>query len=103
VRDALRRYQTSQAPTITGQLDEVTRQLLLVGDRVRSESTAQQESWLKASPSGDYEKLSSLAQLPEYFPGLGMLYVDPATLPAGPFLASSHPDVCATQSFMIAF
>ncbi|HEX9871670.1 MAG TPA: hypothetical protein VGC99_24335, partial [Candidatus Tectomicrobia bacterium] len=35
----------------------------------------------------DYKKLSSLAQLPDYFPGLGTLYVNPSTLPAGPFLA----------------
>jgi Putative peptidoglycan binding domain len=33
-RDALRRYQASQGLPIAGQLDEATRQIFLVGDRV---------------------------------------------------------------------
>ena len=40
-----------------------------------------------ASPDGKYQNVSSLVALPEYIPGLGVLYIDPATLPAGPFLA----------------
>jgi hypothetical protein len=31
--------------------------------------------------------VSDLVALPEFIPGLGSLYVQPATLPAGPFLA----------------
>lgn len=71
-RDALRR---SGQPGTTnhGTANETTRQILLAGDRVRSGSAAQQESWLKAPPGGDYKKLSSLAQLPDSFPGLGTL------------------------------
>jgi hypothetical protein len=41
----------------------------------------------KAPPSGAYKKVSDLVKLPEFLPGLGQLYVDPTTLPAGPFLA----------------
>ena len=85
--DALRRYQASQGLPVTGQLDEATRRVLIAGDRTRSGSAAQPESWLKPPPGSDYKKLSSLAQLPDYFPGLGTLYVNPTTLPAGPFLA----------------
>ena len=44
----------------------------------------------KAPPSGAYKKVSDLVKLPEFLPGLGQLYVDPATLPAGPFLAYDH-------------
>jgi peptidoglycan hydrolase-like protein with peptidoglycan-binding domain len=57
-RDALRRYQASKGLPITGQLDEATRQVLVAGDRTRSGSAAQQESWLKAPPGGNYKKLS---------------------------------------------
>lgn len=39
----------------------------------------------KAIPSG-FKKVSSLVQLPDYLPGMGTLYVNPATLPYGPFL-----------------
>lgn len=41
----------------------------------------------KAPPGGDYKEVSTLVALPNYIPGLGTLYVNPATLPAGPFLA----------------
>ena len=45
--------------------------------------TAQQA----ATPPASYKKVSTLVALPDFVPGLGTLYVDPATLPAGPFLA----------------
>ncbi|MEO8453170.1 MAG: hypothetical protein ABI647_25500, partial [Gemmatimonadota bacterium] len=41
----------------------------------------------KAPPGGAYKGVSTLVQLPDFLPGLGTLYVDPASLPAGPFLA----------------
>jgi hypothetical protein len=41
----------------------------------------------KAPPGDGYKKVSTLVQLPDFLPGLGTLYADPATLPAGPFLA----------------
>ena len=41
----------------------------------------------KAPPGGKYKKVSTLVELPDFVPGLGVLYVDPDTLPAGPFLA----------------
>lgn len=37
-------------------------------------------------PPASFKKVSTLVKLPEYLPGLGVLYVDPATLPVGPFL-----------------
>jgi hypothetical protein len=100
-RDALRRYQANRGLPTTGLLDEATRQTLLAGDRARPGSAAQQESWLKAPPGGDYKKLSLLAQLPDYFPGLGTLYVDPATLPAGPFLAYDRQGNLVSSVYMI--
>ena len=100
-RDALRRYQASQGLPITGQLDEATRRVLMPGSRDRSGSAAQPESWLKAPPGGDFKKLSALAQLPDYFPGLGTLYVNPTTLPAGPFLAYDRQGNLASSVYMI--
>jgi hypothetical protein len=45
------------------------------------------EQVTKAPPAGAYKKVSELVKLPDFLPGLGQLYVDPKTLPAGPFLA----------------
>jgi len=39
----------------------------------------------EAPPTG-FKKVSALVQLPDYIPGLGTLYLDPATAPVGPYL-----------------
>jgi hypothetical protein len=39
--------------------------------------------------------------LPDYFPGLGTLYVDPATLPAGPFLGYGRQGNLVSSVYMI--
>ncbi len=38
------------------------------------------------APPADFKEVSSLVNLPSFVPGLGMLYVNPSTLPVGPFL-----------------
>ncbi len=50
-------------------------------------ATAEAADVMKAPPGDPYKKVSSLVKLPDFLPGLGQLYVDPKTLPAGPFLA----------------
>ena len=40
-------------------------------------------------------------RLPDFVPGLGTLYVDPATLPAGPFLAYDHQGKLVSSIYMI--
>ena len=52
-------------------------------------------------PAGDYQKVSDLVALPEFIPGLGTLYVQPATLPAGPFLAYDRSDRLVSTIYMI--
>ncbi len=52
-------------------------------------------------PGGTYKKVSSLVPLPDFIPGLGTLYVDPATLPAGPFLAYDHQGDLVSSIYMI--
>lgn len=54
-----------------------------------------------APPGGDYQKVSELVTLPDFLPGLGQLYVDPATLPAGPFLAYDHDGKLVSTVYMI--
>lgn len=41
---------------------------------------------IHTQPPANFKKVSTLVKLPEYLPGLGVLYVDPSTLPLGPFL-----------------
>jgi len=54
-----------------------------------------------APPGGAYQKVSALVPLPDFVPGLGTLYVDPATLPAGPFLAYDHQGALVSSIYMI--
>ena len=54
-----------------------------------------------APPGGEYKKVSELVKLPDFLPGLGQLYVDPATLPAGPVLAYDHDGKLVSTVYMI--
>jgi hypothetical protein len=55
----------------------------------------------KAPPSAPYKKVSELVKLPDFLPGLGQLYVDPKTLPAGPFLAYDHDGRLVSTVYML--
>ena len=52
-------------------------------------------------PGAAYKKVSTLVPLPDFVPGMGTLYVDPATLPAGPFLAYDHQGKLVSTIYMI--
>lgn len=65
--------------------------------RMHPDSTA----LLQEPPGGKYKKVSTLVALPDFIPGLGTLYVDPATLPAGPFLAYDHQGHLVSSTYMI--
>lgn len=54
-----------------------------------------------APPGGDYQPVSKLVALPDFLPGLGTLYVQPATLPAGPFLAYDRDGRLVSTIYMI--
>lgn len=54
-----------------------------------------------APPPAPYQKVSALVKLPDFVPGLGQLYVDPKTLPAGPFLAYDHTGRLVSTIYMI--
>jgi hypothetical protein len=55
----------------------------------------------KAPPGGAYKEVSTLVPLPDFIPGLGTLYVDPKTLPAGPFLAYDHQGQLVSSIYMV--
>lgn len=54
-----------------------------------------------APPGGAYKKVSSLVKLPNFIPGIGVLYVNPKTLPAGPFLAYDRRGRLVSTVYMI--
>jgi hypothetical protein len=55
----------------------------------------------RTAPASNYKKVSTLVSLPDFVPGLGTLYVDPATLPAGPFLAYDKQGTLVSSVYMI--
>ncbi len=73
--------------------------LLGLGLLVMAPETA--EAQRKAPPGGQYKKVSTLVALPDFLPGMGTLYVDPATLPTGPFLAYDHQGQLVSSIYMI--
>lgn len=54
----------------------------------------------EAPPAEPYQQVSALVPLPDFIPGLGTLYVDPANLPAGPFLAYDHDGKLSATIYM---
>lgn len=54
-----------------------------------------------APPPAPFAKVSDLVKLPDFIPGIGQLYVDPNTLPAGPFLAYDHDGKLVSTIYMI--
>lgn len=52
-------------------------------------------------PGSPFKKVSQLVALPDYVPGLGTLYVDPATLPVGPFLGYNRDGKLSQITYMI--
>ncbi len=54
-----------------------------------------------APPGGEYKKVSGLVALADFIPGMGTLYVNPSTLPAGPFLAYDRTGHLVSTIYMI--
>ncbi len=52
-------------------------------------------------PDAPYQKVSDLVKLPDFLPGMGQLFVDPATLPAGPFIAYDRDGRLVSSIYMI--
>lgn len=54
-----------------------------------------------APPAEGYQPVHELVPLPEFIPGMGALYVDPATLPAGPFAAYDRGGHLVSTIYMV--
>lgn len=82
----------------------MTRPLLLAAAMMMTTagvSVAQDDEAPEQSPPGDpYVQVSDALPLPAFIPGLGTLFVDPATLPAGPFLAYDHDGRLSATVYM---
>ncbi len=79
------------------------KQTLLAVGLVAAATLAQahDEAALKAAPPGDpYVQVSDVLPLPAFIPGLGTLFVNPDTLPAGPFLAYDHDGKLSASIYM---
>jgi hypothetical protein len=55
----------------------------------------------KAPPGGEFQKVSALVALPDFLPGMGTLYVNPKTLPVGPFLAYDRDGALVSSIYMV--
>jgi hypothetical protein len=52
-------------------------------------------------PGGDYKRVSELVRFPDFYPGLGRLYVQPKTLPLGPFRAFDRQGYLVSTIYMV--
>jgi hypothetical protein len=59
------------------------------------------EAVATSPPAEPYQQVSELVALPDFVPGLGQLFVDPETLPAGPFLAYDREGKLISTIYMI--
>jgi hypothetical protein len=53
------------------------------------------------TPPAKFKKVSTLVKLPDFIPGMGTLYVDPSTLPVGPFLGYNHSGKLVNIIYMV--
>lgn len=56
---------------------------------------------IKGPPPAPFKLVSTLVKLPRFLPGLGVLYVDPKTIPLGPWFAYDHKDVLVSTIYMV--
>ena len=62
---------------------------------------AQHVNLRKQAERSGFKKVSSLVNFPTFFPGLGIIYVKPATLPVGPFLTFDRVDQLIATVYMV--
>lgn len=77
-------------------LGVATALMLLAGPAIAADSSLATEP-----PGGAYKQVSKLVNLPDFIPGMGKLYVDPETIPAGPFLAYDKEGNLVSTIYMV--
>lgn len=74
---------------------------IMIALALMASSATAENAAMMAPPSGAYQAVSDLVELPEFIPGLGSLYVDPTTLPAGPFAAYDRSGHLVSTIYMV--
>jgi hypothetical protein len=69
--------------------------------RVRHEKPGRQENVQTIAVAQGYKKVSDLVHFPNFFPGLGIIYVKPDTLPLGPFLCFDRQKKLVATVYMV--
>jgi hypothetical protein len=59
------------------------------------------ENQREIAESKGYKRVSDLVNFPKFFPGLGIIFVKPDTLPTGPFLCFDRKDRLVATVYMI--
>jgi hypothetical protein len=55
----------------------------------------------KIAENNGYKRVSDLVNFPKFFPGLGIIFVKPDTLPLGPFLCFDRRDRLVATVYMV--
>src|SRR5262249_24300747 len=55
----------------------------------------------KIAENNGYKRVSDLVNFPKFFPGLGIVFVKPETLPLGPFLCFDRNDRLVATVYMV--
>ena len=74
---------------------------IMIALALMASSATAENAAMMAPPAGAYQAVSDLVELPEFIPGLGSLYVDPTTLPAGPFAAYDRSGHLVSTIYMV--
>jgi hypothetical protein len=67
----------------------------------RKNLAASRENQREIAESKGYKPVSDLVNFPKFFPGLGIIYVKPDTLPLGPFLCFDRDDRLVATVYMV--
>lgn len=77
------------------------KRMLIIGSVLLTFALPAAAAGPKHLPDPSYKKVSELVKLPEFIPGMGTLYVKPATLPVGPFLAYDRAGTLVATIYMV--
>jgi hypothetical protein len=81
-------------------LKKITLSTALLAGVMTASALAENAAPMKPA-GGTYQAVSALVPLPDMIPGLGTLYVDPATLPVGPFAAYDKTGKLVSTIYMV--
>lgn len=81
-------------------LKKIALSAALVAGVMTTSALAENAAQMKPA-GGAYRAVSALVSLPDMIPGMGTLYVDPATLPVGPFAAYDKTGKLVSTIYMV--